>query len=332
MEVLPYELLRDIFILACTDGGLTACSLSLVSRHIHDTSRPFRFHSVVLRCGTPSKMANFLATFALERARAPGATPLLKHLYLASPATSSYHWFPRYVHPPNQWPHFSSAFVGHALALLALVATELETLVLVQCPSQFLDPLGRTGFPRLRELTVVGGRDIASGCLEAEVDMPLPLYPRLARLNVVSPTVLMSHWIKHAPNVTHLRVSGSGRQDFIDVDLEQVLLRGMHDNNLESAPVFAHLELFTVQVYNIPNSLLSLRNPRSSDIRGRFTQSAVAEVQTDACGGFDVQPTITLQNVEDLEKTTFHRWMDRVEGGDGWWSLNESLENAVVES
>ncbi len=228
MEALPYELLEDIFILAFTDGGRTACSVSLVSRRMRHLSSRYRFHSVALRSRT-LQIASFLATFALQRARYRDAGPLLRHLYIASPATSSYHWFSRYVHDPDGWPHFGTAFVGHALALLALVASELTTLVLVQCPSELLDPIGRTGFPNLQELTVVGGRELifATHGEAIAVHAPEPLYPHVVRLNLISPVVLFSHWTMHAPHVTDLRLSGSARQDYIDEDIRDVLLRNL---------------------------------------------------------------------------------------------------------
>ena len=346
LDVLPYELTGDIFTLACTDGGRTGCSLSLVSKHIRDLSRPFRFHTVALRSGSAASMASFLAAFTQERERAlDGARPLLRHLYIASPATSSYHWYPRYIHLPSQWPHFSPAWVGHAHALLALVASELETLVLVQCPSYFLCPEGvQTGFPGLRELTIVGARDIPGKGLPSPAgkdDVPLPLYPRLGRLNLVSPTISMFHWTKHAPNLTHLRIAGSSQQDYLDDDFRQILLRrsegtrgseGVRSRLVRvtwltkttgSSSTFAHLELLTVQVYDVvQSSVRSLRNPRSSEPAVRFTPLALTEVQRDAGdGGFVMEPTGNFLSINELEKTTFAGWMSRVEGGGGCWPV-----------
>ncbi|KAI0722267.1 hypothetical protein C8T65DRAFT_628797 [Cerioporus squamosus] len=321
MDMLPYELLGVIFSLACTDGGRTACSLSLVSKCIRDVSSTSRFHSVALRSGSPSRMASFLATFALERARSRAAMPLLRHLYIASPATSTYHWFARYVHPPDTWPYFGTTFVGHALALLALVAPELETLVLVQCPSQFLNPIGRSGFPNLRELTIMGGREMVAELGEATaIDTTEPLYPRLVRLNLVSPTVLFSHWSKHAPHLTHLRLSGSYRQDYIDEDIRSLLLRDLSNEGVP--PVFPDLERCIVQVYDIPRSLQSLRNPRSSRALARFSQMELTRMQEHGHHGFEMPPMKTIQSVEDLERTTHHEWVGRIGGGAGWWAVD----------
>ncbi|KAI0334668.1 hypothetical protein GY45DRAFT_1125327 [Cubamyces sp. BRFM 1775] len=83
LESLPYELLEQIFREACTDGGRTGCSLSLVSKRIRALSRSSRFHSVSLLTGTCSQLSCFLDT--LERAREEAAaagepTPRVRHL------------------------------------------------------------------------------------------------------------------------------------------------------------------------------------------------------------------------------------------------------------
>ncbi|OBZ70278.1 hypothetical protein A0H81_09707 [Grifola frondosa] len=44
----PLELWRNIFTLACTDGGFTGISLALVSKHFHAASLPVRLHSLAL--------------------------------------------------------------------------------------------------------------------------------------------------------------------------------------------------------------------------------------------------------------------------------------------
>ncbi|RDX55922.1 hypothetical protein OH76DRAFT_1337593, partial [Lentinus brumalis] len=43
---LPTEVLEQIFLQACTDGGYTGCSLSAVSRRIRAVSHTVRFHSI----------------------------------------------------------------------------------------------------------------------------------------------------------------------------------------------------------------------------------------------------------------------------------------------
>ncbi|KZT28813.1 hypothetical protein NEOLEDRAFT_1041506, partial [Neolentinus lepideus HHB14362 ss-1] len=48
MNRCPLEIVAEILCLACTDGGATGCSLSLVSRAMSAVSNPFRFQSIAL--------------------------------------------------------------------------------------------------------------------------------------------------------------------------------------------------------------------------------------------------------------------------------------------
>ena len=48
LENLPPEILLKIILDACTDGGFTGRSLSLVSKHIHAVSKPAKFHSITI--------------------------------------------------------------------------------------------------------------------------------------------------------------------------------------------------------------------------------------------------------------------------------------------
>ena len=84
---LPFGLLHIIFLEACTDGGRTGCSLSLVSKDIRRLSRASRFHSVSLL--TPSLWKLRLFQQAYDKARdaairedAPWTTPRVRHLCL----------------------------------------------------------------------------------------------------------------------------------------------------------------------------------------------------------------------------------------------------------
>ena len=151
----------------------------------------------------------------------------------------------------------------------------------------------------------------------------------------------MFHWTKHAPNLTHLPIAGSSQQDHLDDDFRQVLLRrteetggveGVSSQLLRvtwltkttgSPFTFAHLELLTVQVYDVvQSSVRSLRNPRSSEPAIRFTPPALAEVQRDAHdGGFVTEPIGNFLSINEQERTTFAGWMSRVEGGAGCWPV-----------
>jgi hypothetical protein len=77
MEHCPTEVLHEIFALACTDGGYTARSLSLVSRIIYQKSRYSRFHSVA--CHGAAQTLRFAAILQ----KTPPHFRVVRHLFLA---------------------------------------------------------------------------------------------------------------------------------------------------------------------------------------------------------------------------------------------------------
>ncbi|KAF7290882.1 hypothetical protein HMN09_01266600 [Mycena chlorophos] len=78
---LPPELLDFIFSSACTDGGRTGRSLSLVSRYVRDISAPFKLQSIAL-LGT-MQLLNFSAFLS----RHPSVEARTKFLYIGHPKT-----------------------------------------------------------------------------------------------------------------------------------------------------------------------------------------------------------------------------------------------------
>ncbi|KAF7308360.1 hypothetical protein HMN09_00684500 [Mycena chlorophos] len=77
LQDLPPELLEQIFSFACTDSGVTGCSLSLVSRYIHDISAPTKLQSVALL------KRKQLVAFAALLARSESPPPT-RFLYIGS--------------------------------------------------------------------------------------------------------------------------------------------------------------------------------------------------------------------------------------------------------
>ncbi|KAL1945739.1 hypothetical protein VTO73DRAFT_1741 [Trametes versicolor] len=84
MDTLPLETLQRIFQLACTDGGRTGNSLSLVSRGIHSAARTTRFHSIAL-IASPRRLQSFLNLYERECDPRCGDKPRIQHLHVAFP-------------------------------------------------------------------------------------------------------------------------------------------------------------------------------------------------------------------------------------------------------
>lgn len=74
INLLPSELWLSIFTLACTDGGYTGCSLSLVNEAIHYISSPVRLYSVSLT--SKDQMSAFLSFLS----SAPASSATVRHL------------------------------------------------------------------------------------------------------------------------------------------------------------------------------------------------------------------------------------------------------------
>lgn len=84
MDTLPLETLQRIFELACTDGGRTGNSLSLVSKGIRAAARTTRFHSIAL-IASPRRLQSFIDLYGRECDPARGDRPRIEHLHVAFP-------------------------------------------------------------------------------------------------------------------------------------------------------------------------------------------------------------------------------------------------------
>ncbi|KAI1788377.1 hypothetical protein LXA43DRAFT_1025567 [Ganoderma leucocontextum] len=194
MDSLPVELLTPICFLSCTDGGPTACSVSLVSRRMHAVSRPARYHSVAFSGPRIlSAVPHFLARLKEEhedRKRAEAASRV-RHLFVS-------------VLPPlgESQTMVWKVYMFTVTTLLRAVAPDVETVSLV------FSPWGRNPtkpieldveFPRLEELTV-------SGVSFSAPQLGSPAFPALRRLHLLSGPC-PRQWTSLTPNVTHLRLS-----------------------------------------------------------------------------------------------------------------------------
>lgn len=225
MRDLAAELLEDIFALACTDGGYTGCSLSLVSKYIQAASRSTRFHSISLVSGTAQQLAKFLQCFdaacAVTRAQNGGRTPCIRHLCITAaegeekPKSWCYErtWVDKAADAACEAvvAKEHARYTAKLISLLQRVAPGLHTLSLIHWQGwqqlTMLHDIECAGFPLLQELTLVGPNPFvpAEGCADA-------LFPRLAHLHLVDnwgEFEDLPRWLEggRAPRITHLRLS-----------------------------------------------------------------------------------------------------------------------------
>jgi hypothetical protein len=148
MDTLPLELRDCIVALSCTDGGPSACSLRLVSRHFHALTIPHRFHSVAI-AGLEQ-----LSSFVNQIAATPAGYRRICHLFFCdiAPRTSNELEDPRVLMSLRD----RDPSLGLQLKrLLAMVSTELATLTVVIYHYFFdiFSVLGGFTFPRLGSFT-----------------------------------------------------------------------------------------------------------------------------------------------------------------------------------
>ncbi|KAI0362644.1 hypothetical protein OH77DRAFT_1389811 [Trametes cingulata] len=265
MDKLAVELLTLISFYACTDGGYTGCSLSLVSRRIRDASRPARFYSVSL-VTSPTQVQQFIDCLQKERARSPDMLPRVRHLILSlfgkgletKPSTipprqptSRAEFLASLNRRTQHWRAAQDNLDGQyeltIPTLIRAVAPDLYTFALIQAQWRS-SSIVRCSFPLLREFTLCGGDP--SFLPFAFLPSDRPLYPSLRRLHHIlawtGRDVDFMQWAKHAPNLTHLRVSRLDHLPLITVDtLDQVI----GDNYPECFP---HLRRAMIEPHPAP--------------------------------------------------------------------------------
>ncbi|RDX55390.1 hypothetical protein OH76DRAFT_1396777 [Lentinus brumalis] len=322
MESLPPELLHEICTLACTDGGFTGCSLSLVSKHIRDASRLARFHSVAIS-GTSKQLAGFLCCYNKERTvtaggEADGYQPVVKHLFLAAADGGE---------KRKEWNGISTdeialrtdgdeedqaarrvrlretalaAYRHDLVALFRLVSRDLQTLSFVHCTRgehEFPDLLHSEcdqGFPALQEFYLYG-----KGPFVGVAGSPV-CFPQLTRLRLpFSPNdkeEKLHEWAQRAPEITHLCLSYVAR---VSQELTELSTGGGPFKKLNSL----YLE---PRGPHAPGQTVYPRFKRNFD---NFLDAAV-------------RPIIVLPYVTHripTEEAAMKEWFDRVGGGIGCW-------------
>ncbi|KAI0774741.1 vacuole effluxer Atg22 like-domain-containing protein [Trametes elegans] len=239
MDTLPIEILERIYLLACTDGGYTGCSLSLTSKYIRAASRAARFNTIRLLSGSDAQLNRFTACFSTQRELAgeDGTRPKVQHLCLAaaqqavSPPASPSGSSPSADVPTTESHKQTQRYIRDVIVLMQIAAPDVVTLCLID-PDQLnsgvlhLPTLHTAGFPSLVELAIVGKEpqlQPTSGTCD-------PLFPRLRTFHRVflprapyDPTFRV--WRERAPQLQDPRVAFLGNYYGGLADVVQKLLR-----------------------------------------------------------------------------------------------------------
>ena len=227
MDRLAFEILDKIYTLACTDGGYTGCSLSLVSHSVRCASRTARFHSISLTSGLSRQLSQFLRCFSKERAVMDLYAPTVQHLCFAAAEGRK---TPLAWRLPYEWREQGKSYGPKNAArikpivdqqieryivdigiLFQMVAKDLRTLCFIHSHGTLhvttLRDIPCTGFPLLQELTLVGRNPF---------EFSGTPYPKLTHLHLGVPANTnltpddLDSWAQQTPEVTHLRLSNYG--------------------------------------------------------------------------------------------------------------------------
>ena len=204
MDRCPVELWLKIVALACTDGGYTGRSLSLVSRSMRDIVEPVRFLSVSLIDEKQLlAFSGLVAHFSHP--------PVIQHLFVSVQLIF--------------WGHEAMsaekvAELEHAFnATLYIAAPNVQTLV-IHDPPNFDATCNDLLFPALRDLSIPTLSQFGP-----ELD-GYTRFPSLRRLHLSSYHCFPDFWpklVRFVPSLTHLRLSGINKDSSISPFLRILL-------------------------------------------------------------------------------------------------------------
>lgn len=307
MRIVPY---------ACTDGGYTGRSLSLVSQVMREVVRPVRYHSVSI---TKDK---YLDAFA-RLIREADSSLNVHHLFIAIDVET---------HSPNTLTQERRrSLIASIASLITYTSPTLHSLV---CLPQFdLIPWG-THFPVLTDLTTKFSNLTHDQNLGRR-------YPSLLRLHLIAQGMLVSSiWqeiVYLGPALTHLRFSGIFRYTYLPPFLraflglpakkgdwrfstgpEAELMPGGSDvlDAAAKASALPDLHSILVQTQRGDWALRNYGTILDYDIMVEGLRSvADACAQGEGSKKLYLVPEVELYTIEDA----LEDWRDYVSGGEGPW-------------
>ncbi|KAJ3554177.1 hypothetical protein NP233_g12478 [Leucocoprinus birnbaumii] len=279
-------------ILACTDDGYTARSLSLVSRYFSQISLPFQYQSV---CVSKPPQIHSLAN---KLRNIPSHLCRIRHLFISDDGCGG-----------------DRDLASSIIAVLTLAAPTLETLTLVatspQTSTSLIARLFRIRFPRLYELTVSGHYPFPStpSC-----------FPSLERLHLCgnrNPHGLLSLGGLETvmPRLAHLRVSGLNVAVSFSQEVQEALMPSDDDDDscLFPAKLPPRLQKLLVQC----GPELSSARPHAAARLKDETMLKNFEA-LEGSSRFTLLPRSTGGLTSDALQA---QWADRLRGKEGGWSL-----------
>lgn len=308
MTRIPPEICESIFALACVDTGTTARSLSLVSKYISETSRPYRFQSISLH-GFKE-----ITIFLKLLNQTEPVLRRVRYLFMSTQRRGPYKPNQNHEHDWDGAEPLANAIE----AILQLVAPHVQVLELdiETKASSFMHAV--TTFPHLTDLTCYGVYP-----LDIRLEKPLIFScDSLRRLHLrkswsVPGLYFLPHIARLAPNVTHLLFSDLQQDTWVGSHMPVAL--GLAD---PSAHDRTSMTPFPASVKHV------LIRPGSAPSRGKCgtSQFKYSILMADGKELQKMDNRVKLLPAGDDGREGGHYspireddWLDRIVGGVGCW-------------
>ncbi|KAF8874776.1 hypothetical protein CPB84DRAFT_560788 [Gymnopilus junonius] len=197
MDRCPSEICGEIYSFACRDDGTTGRSLSLVSRYISETSRPYKFQSVTI-VGHQQ-----LVAFANLIEDTPQELRRVQCIFISAHSrhtTSN----PRALSPEYTQRRESYAAVERLLRAIAEWVKIIHVFFVFYRPFVLLP----VELPVLEELTLHGPLETSA---EHDLEIQFKSLKHLHLTSSCAPSYLIHKILKLAPSLIHLCISASDR-------------------------------------------------------------------------------------------------------------------------
>ncbi|RPD66621.1 hypothetical protein L226DRAFT_203736 [Lentinus tigrinus ALCF2SS1-7] len=333
MDSLAVELIAEVAFHACTDGGFTGSSLSVVSRRIRDATHTARFHSVSI-ASNPEAFAKFLDVYREQRHRTRDVYPRVRHLFLSllpiegepvyrTPRLSLHNAVRAYEEHLRTLRDLGERHGATLCDLVRELAPDLETFAFVRGEWKNV-PTVDCVFPRLRELSLIDG---VPEFIRLE-GVERPMFPRLERLHTVeyfhARPVDLCQFAHHAPHLVHYRCSGMHYADTATM-CSLKLVTGPRSSEDES-PLLPHLRRVMAQPTVVKHCFGDMQgqNRLSAELRACAAQARSGTRFHILVKHDPLQPVNTQEGIETAPERCIRKakeeWMQRVEGGSGCWA------------
>ena len=320
MERVPIELWQKIGEHACLDGGLTGCSLSLVSHAMRDMTRDVRYTSVALT----SQKACFIFAHLLDSI---SSRPTIRHLLFSFNAHSTV----LDISSQRRQGLLENAY----LRILVHASTTLVTLTQLGFGHINVISKAELCFPRLRDLSIPG-----LPYSHTQGSLPHPsAFPVLKRIHVCNTTTiqgleLWEYIAEHVPSVETVRLTNTGQDRYLPSVLRVLLgapalpadesrtsIAGIDDRLPPGSPNFSRA---TAIAAKLPDLMHVIVQP------GREVGHYYEQTSAGMLVALDSVVSATHRNARRLsvmEGTLGYKkdqawkdWMDGVVGGRGAWA------------